>query len=150
MLSTRHVELLIHTLIFSRLDYCNALFTCLYHTATSRLQLVKNAAARLLTKTTSKSHITPILAYISLHWLAVKYRIDFKTVLITYKALRGLAPPYISELLYPYSTSRPLRSSYQGPLFLPRSLLKSKGDCTFAARAPSLWNSLPCSVRSAE
>ena len=68
----------------------------------------------------SQIHITPILA--SLHWLAVKYRIDFKTLLITYKALHG---PYISELLHPYSPSRPLRSSDLGPLFIPRSLLKS-------------------------
>ena len=64
--------------------------------------------------------------------------------------LHGLAPPYISELLHPYSTSRPLRSSDLGLLFIPRSLLKSKGDCALAVRAPSLWNSLPSSVRAAE
>ena len=34
--------------------------------------------------------------------------------------------------------------------FIPRSPLKSKGDCAFAARTSSLWNSLPSSVRSAE
>ena len=62
----------------------------------------------------------------------------------------GLAPPYISELLHPYSTSRPLRSSDLGLLLIFRSFLKSRGDCTFAVRAPSLWNSLPSSVRSAE
>ena len=54
------------------------------------------------------------------------------------------------ELLHPYSTSRPLRSFDLGLLYIPRSLLKSKGDCAFAVRAPSLWNSLPSSVRSSE
>ena len=101
----------------------------------------------LLTKTNCRSHITPILA--SLHWLPVKYRIDFKTLLLTYKA-HGLAPPYTAELLHPSSTSRPLRSSDLGLLSIPCSLLKSKGDCTFGVRAPSLWNSLPYSVRTAE
>lgn len=48
------------------------------------------------------------------------------------------------------SLSRPLRSSDLGLLSIPRSLLKSKGDCAFAVRAPSFWNSLPLSVRSAE
>ena len=98
----------------------------------------------LLTKTNCRSHITPILA--SLHWLPVKYRIDFQTLLLTDKAPHGLAPPYISEIIHPYSTSRPLRSSDLGLLFIPRSVLKSKGDCAFAVRAPSLHSS----IRSAE
>ncbi len=37
-------------------------------------------------------------------------RIDFKILLITYKALNGLAPQYLSELLSHYSPPRPLRS----------------------------------------
>ena len=124
MLTTRHLELLIHTLIFSCLDYCNALFTCLNCAALSLLQLVQNAAARLLTKTNCRYHVTPVIA--SLHWLPVKYRIDFKTLLLTYKALHGLAPPYTAEL--------------------PTPLL----HCAFAVKVPSLWNSLPSSVRSSE
>ena len=91
-----------------------------------------------------------LIPLIPLHCFPVKYRIDSKTLLITYKALHGLAPPYISELLHPYSTCRPLRSSNLVLLFTPCSLLKSKGDCTFAVRAPLLCNSLPSSIRSAE
>ena len=143
MLTASHLELLIHTLIFSYVNYCNALFTCLNPAALCRLQLAQNAAARLLTKTNRRSHITPILA--SLHWLPVKYKIDFKTLLNTYKALHGLSPPYTAELLHTSSTSRPLRSSDLGLLSVPRSLLKSKVDCAFAVRAPSLWISLPYS-----
>ena len=30
----------------------------------------------------------------SLHWLPVKARVDFKVLLLTYKALHGLAPTY--------------------------------------------------------
>ncbi len=36
--------------------------------------------------------------------------VDFKILLITYKALNGLAPQYLSELLSHYSPPRPLRS----------------------------------------
>ncbi|KAF7655738.1 hypothetical protein LDENG_00051820, partial [Lucifuga dentata] len=53
------VTQIIHAFISSRLDYCNSLFSCLTVSATVHLQLVQNAAARLLT------HITPVLA--SLH-----------------------------------------------------------------------------------
>ena len=69
----------------------NALYTCLSQTLT-RLQLVQNAAARILTKNSHRSRITPNLA--SLHWLPVEFRIDFKILLIHFKAPPGLAPRF--------------------------------------------------------
>ncbi len=76
--SSADLELLIHTFIFSHLDYCNSLYTCLSQAALNRLQLVQNAAARLLTRTSRQSHITPVLA--SLHWLPVKFTINYNRV----------------------------------------------------------------------
>ncbi len=35
--------------------------------------------------------------------LSIKHRIHFKILLITYKALNGLVPQYLSELLSHYS-----------------------------------------------
>ncbi len=65
---------------------------------------------RILTLRTKRSaHITPILA--DLHWLTVAYRINFKMILLTFKALNGLAPYYLCNLLVPYSPPRSLRSS---------------------------------------
>ncbi len=86
--------------------------------AISWLQLVQNTAARLLTRSTKRDHITPILA--SLHWLPSHFRINFKNLLIVYKSHHGLPPTYISDLLSPYSTPRPLRSTHHGMLALPR------------------------------
>uniref|UniRef100_A0A8C9XVY9 Uncharacterized protein n=1 Tax=Sander lucioperca TaxID=283035 RepID=A0A8C9XVY9_SANLU len=40
-----------------------------------RLQIVQNSAARLLTRSSRMSHITPILY--SLHWLPINFRIKF-------------------------------------------------------------------------
>jgi len=34
-------------------------------------------------------HISPVLS--TLHWLPIKHRVNFKILLITYKALNGLA-----------------------------------------------------------
>ena len=41
-----------------------------------RLQKVQNTAARIITRSVHSSHITSVLK--SLHWLPVKYRINFK------------------------------------------------------------------------
>ncbi len=66
----------------------------------------------------SKTTLLPVLS--PLHWLPIKHRIDFKILLITYKALNGLAHQYLSKLLSHYSPSPPLRSQNSGHLIIPR------------------------------
>ncbi|XP_029941085.1 uncharacterized protein LOC115383145 [Salarias fasciatus] len=148
IVSQAEMEILIHAFGSSRLDYCNSLFTFVSKTSLDRLQVVQNAAARLLTRTPRRSHITPILS--ALHWLPIKSRIQYKILVVTYRALHGQAPLYITDLLQPYVTSRSLRSSDQGLLVVPRSRLKTKGDRAFEVVAPTLWNSLPVNLRSAD
>ena len=56
-----------------------------------------NASARLIYCVPKFCHITPILK--ELHWLPVRARIEFKILLITFKAIKGLAPKYLSDLI---------------------------------------------------
>ncbi len=95
MLSMSNAEILIHAFMTSRLDYCNALLGGCSARLINKLQMVQNAAARVLTRTRKYEHISPVLS--TLHWLPTKHRIDFKILLITYKALNGLAPQYLSS-----------------------------------------------------
>ncbi len=116
--------------------------------ACDKLQMVQNAAARVLTRTRKYEHISPVLS--TLHWLPSKHRIDFKILLMTYKALNGLAPQYLSELLSHYSPSRPLRSQNSGHLIIPRISKSTAGGRSFSFLAPKLWNNLPNTVREAD
>ncbi len=147
-LPRKEFESVIHAFITSRLDYCNSLYVGLDQSSLQRLQLVQNAAARLLTGTKKYEHITPVLA--SLHWLPVRFRIEFKILLIVFKILHGLAPAYLSELLHVHTPVRALRSSNQVLLDVPRARLKNKGDRAFSVVAPKLWNSLPVHIRTAQ
>ena len=93
ILSQSDAEKLVHAFVTSRLDYCNSLLSGCPSNSLKSLQLIQNAAARVLTGTSKRDHISPSLA--SLHWLPIKSRIEFKTLLLTYKALNGQTPSYI-------------------------------------------------------
>ena len=68
---------------------------------------VQNTAAHLVTKCRKDEHVKPVLR--DLHWLPVQERIVYKIALFTHKALHGLGPTYISELIEEYRPRRTLR-----------------------------------------
>ena len=75
-------------------------------------------------------HITPDPG--SLYWLCVCHRIDFKLLLLVYKALNGLGPQYISDLLLRYEPSRPLRLSGTACLGFLSSKLNMEKQCSLS------------------
>ncbi len=148
MLPVSDAEKLFHAFMTSRLDYCNALLGGCPASSINKLQVVQNAAARVLTRSRKYDHITPILQ--SLHWLPIKFHISYKILLLAYKALNGLAPAYLTSLLSRYNPSRSLRSQNSGLLVVPRIAKSTKGGRAFSYLAPKLWNSLPDNVRGSD
>jgi len=86
---------LVQAFISCRLDYCNSLLYGVSDRLLQRLQLVQNAAARLVTGTRRSDHITPVLR--QLHWLPVRQRVAFKVAGLVYQSLAGAAPAYIAD-----------------------------------------------------
>ncbi|KAI5618728.1 hypothetical protein C0J50_21720, partial [Silurus asotus] len=65
MLFISDAEKLVHAFMTSRLDYCNALLGGGPASLINKLQLVQNAAARVLTRSRTYDHITPILSLLT-------------------------------------------------------------------------------------
>jgi len=96
-LSTDTTKILVHAFVTSHLDNCNSLLFGLPAYRQDCLQKVLNAAARVICFIPKYDHITPTL--IKLHWLPVKQRIEFKIALLLFKAVNGLSPVYLTNLL---------------------------------------------------
>lgn len=140
------LKTLVNCFILSRLDYCNSLLFGISDDTLARLQRVQNAAARLIYGLRKTDHITETLK--ELHWLPIRYRIEYKIALITYKILSGDGPDYLQELLIPLRHRRSLRSSGKNLLQIPKFKLKSGGQRSFSFAAPTIWNSLPDEIKS--
>ena len=133
----------------SQIDYGNSLLNGLPAHLIQKLQRVQNTAARVVYKLRKYDHITPAL--ISLHWLPVRYRIEFKTLLLVFKGLHGVAPIYITEMLDRATNSRfCLRSNNACVLRVPKCNHNNFGKRAFAVCGPMAWNALPSSLRSCD
>ena len=136
----------IHSTVTSRLDYHNGLLLGLPKTHLQKLQVAQNSAARLLTNTKKRTHITPVLA--QLHWLPIECRIKYKTLSLIHKGLHSeYAPTYLQEICKQYIPRRTLRSSED-----PWKLTVTRPNHSFGARSilhdgARLWNSLPLFLR---
>ena len=78
-------ELLVHAFVSSRLDMGNSLLYGVTNLQLSQLQCIQNMAARIVTLTKTREHITPVL--FDLHWLPVRQRTMYKLGLLCTRSL---------------------------------------------------------------
>ncbi len=139
------VKTLIQCTVISRIDYCNSILNGLPVKTLKKLQLAQNAAARLISGTPRREHISPVLQ--QLHWLPVTKRCQFKLLVMVFKALHGIMPIYICELINWYHPTRPLRSAAFPSLVPNRNKTIRHGRRLCDTAAAVLWNNLPVDLR---
>ena len=146
MLDRNATEKLVHAFVSSHLDSCNSLLLGLPSSSLIKLQRVQNSAARLVSRSPFREHITPVLQ--ALHWLPMEARVEYKTLLLVHTCLYQKAPEYISGLVCLHESTRKLRSSNTGLLKEPTCKTVSYGMHSFQIQAPKLWNKLPIEMRN--
>ncbi len=106
-----------------------------------------DSAARLVFNEPKRAHVTPL--FVSLHWLPVAARIQFKTLMLAYRTTTGSAPTYFHSLLRIYIPSRSLRSASERRLVVPSQRNSKSLSRTFSFTVPGRWNDLPTPIRNA-
>ncbi len=81
--------------------------------------------------------------FVSLHWLPVAARIQFKTLMLANRTTTGSAPTYFHSLLRIYIPSRSLRSASERRLVVPSQRGSKSLSRTFSFTIPGWWNDLP-------
>ena len=139
-------EILVNSLVTSKMDYCNSLLFGVNDHLINRLQRCQNNAARVISLSRKYDHITPVMQ--RLHWLPVRYRIIFKILILAHKSIYGKGPMYLRDLLHWYAPGRNLRSASEYLLVEPPFKLRTFGARRFEYAAPHLWNTiLPLELR---
>ena len=150
-LTTDATKTLMCSYVLSRLDYCNSLLYGCDKTLVNRLQMVQNAAAKVIFRKKKYDHVTPLLK--ELHWLPVEARIKYKCACLCFSAKFGNSPSYLRELIniYDNPSDYNLRSRLDKRKFdPPNSSLVTLGDRSFSVAAAAVWNSLPYEIRQCD
>ena len=90
----------------------------------SSLLKLQKRAPRLIYDLPGREHSGPLFK--KLKWLSVQQKMNFKTAIVVYKTLTGLAPKYVNDLFTHQNQikQRLTRSSSHNNFYVPRSKLK--------------------------
>ena len=104
---------------------------------------VLNAAIRLVAGLGTRDHMTEQMK--KLHWLPIKYRINFKLCLMMHAAVTDQCPQYIRDIVHPLSTL-PGRNRLRAAASCQFDITRTRtvfGERAFSVAGPGEWNTLP-------
>ena len=142
-MTTEVAKTIASSIISTRLDYCNSLLNNTPMFNLQKIQRLQNNLARIVLCRPRGSNANKL--WIELHWLPIAYRVQYKTALLTFKALHTGQPGYIADLL----TGQPFRETRSTGQFRLLQLVSNSKTTSrgFSFSAPTVWNNLPTELR---
>ena len=122
-------------IVGSRFDCANAVLIGVSAFNIKKLQRVQNTLARIVTRQYSYAGTSKSLTV--LHWLPIKWRVDLKVAIISYKLLSNGQSFYLASSISLHAHGRSLMSSDSGSLYVPRTKLVI-GERAFRSAAPTV------------
>ena len=147
--------LLTHSLILSRLNYCNTLLTGQTKITLKRLDAIINRSIlqvlckilckiQVICKLKKYNYTTSITDLrLRLNWMTTANCIDSKQLNVVKKTLTYDQPHNLRQVLNMKTNCAQLRSTHLIILSLPHMPLHSVGNKIFRHLAPNKWNQLP-------
>ena len=147
-LSETTASSLIRCLVLSRVDNCNNTLYCTTNVQEGRLQRLMNRSARIALNISLPNQLTHSYKNLQhLHWLPIKYRINFKIATTTFKTLTTSQPSYLRDLIIIQNNNKQLRSSSATTLIKHHTSTKI-AQRAFSHSSPAVWNALPTYIRN--
>ena len=106
---------------------------------------MQNFATRIITDTRKYDHITPAIR--QLNWLPVCYMLQLRGAVMTFKCLKGLAPPYLCDRFTMRSQVHNCNTRNTNMLQISR-FSSTAGQRNYLYRAVDLWNKLRDNIKS--
>ena len=136
--------------VISHIDYANAIFIGLPKCSIKKLQRIQNMAARVVLGA-ELNHLSSIQCLIKLHWLPLELWIQFKILVLVFKALHNSSPDYMKSMLIESKPQRVLRSNnIYKKLEVPSVKRKTFAGRAFSVQGPLWWNEIPNNIKMSE
>ena len=113
-LTTCTTKCLVQALVTSRIDYDNAMMYGIPDHLLDRLELIQHSAAKVVLRIRRGDRRIMTAALEHPHWLPVKWRVEYKLLVLVFRALRDRTSTYLASLLTPY-VPRPSRPDVDVP-----------------------------------
>jgi hypothetical protein len=134
----------VHALVLSHFDFCLPALNGISEKQLHKLQQVLRAAMRVALGLRKFDSVSSSLN--EHQWLSIHNRLLYRTASLVYTVLQHNSPTGLASLLTPYEPTRTLRSQEQRLLSVPRTNT-TVATRAFSVFAPSIWNSLPVTIR---
>ena len=141
-------KMLVESLILSRLEYGDVVYSDLTDALARRLQRIQNACVRFIYNLRYSDHITPYLE--RLGWFKLYIRRKFHILLLLFKILRNEAPLYLHQRFNYAQNAHPVntRSKHTNALSVPAHKTNFAAN-SFSVTSVRFWNDIPENIRTA-